>query len=58
VAEACIRAQRLDESVSGGDIPKANTTRIYLLWKAILSKALPSQLPDDLKELRSKINLS
>ena len=45
LAAACARAQRLDASVQGGDIPSANTTRVYQLWQAIASKALPSQLP-------------
>lgn len=45
------RAVRLDGTVSGGDIPSSNTSRVYLLWKAIAAKALPSQLPPELREL-------
>ncbi len=51
VSEACVRAERLDATVRGGDIPESNTSRVYLLWKAIAAKALPSQLPDDLRSL-------
>jgi hypothetical protein len=47
VAAAIERAERLDLSVEGGNIPNSNTTRVYQLWKAILSKALPSQLPPE-----------
>jgi hypothetical protein len=51
VAQAFDRAQRLDLSVGGGDIPAGNATRIYQLWKAIASKALPSQFPVELRGL-------
>ncbi len=44
VRDACLRAERLDATV-GGDIPETNTSRVYLLWKAIAAKTLPSQLP-------------
>lgn len=45
VAVAFERAERLDQAAGGGNIPQANTTRVYQLWKAIVSKALLSQLP-------------
>ena len=51
VAEACQRAERLDKITQGGDIPSNNTTRVYLLWLAIVSKALFSQLPGELAGL-------
>jgi len=51
VLEACQRAQRLDKSVSGGDIPSGNTSRVYLLWNSIAAGALPSQLPTELRSL-------
>lgn len=51
VRDACIRAKRLDLKIAGGDIPSGNTTRVYQLWKAIISKALPSQLPAELRNL-------
>ncbi|HDR9189918.1 RloB family protein [Burkholderia vietnamiensis] len=51
VATACARAERLDQSVGGGDNPTGPTTRVYQLWKAIASKALPSQLPEELRSL-------
>ncbi len=46
------RAERLDSSVAGGDIPGGNTSRVYLLWQAIIDKALPSQLPAPLAGLK------
>ena len=51
VYNACVRAQRLDATVKGGDIPDTNTTRVYRLWKAITAKALPQQLPPELRGL-------
>jgi hypothetical protein len=54
VAAAIERAERLDLSVGGGSIPNANTTRVYQLWKAIVSKALPSQLPPEFDRLIRK----
>lgn len=51
VCEAILRAERLDAQVQGGDVPEENTTRVYKLWRAIISKALPSQLPELLREL-------
>jgi hypothetical protein len=47
VVAAIERAERLDLSVGGGGIPTANATRVYQLWKAIVSQALPSQLPPE-----------
>lgn len=51
VCDACERAQRLDAVVAGGDIPAANTTRVYQIWRAIHKKALPTQLPAELQGL-------
>jgi hypothetical protein len=51
VAKACRHAERLDAMVTGGKIPTANTSRVYQLWKAIAHKALPSQLPVELRFL-------
>jgi hypothetical protein len=51
VFDACVRAERLDATVAGGDIPLANTTRVYRLLKAIVAKALPLQLPSELRGL-------
>jgi hypothetical protein len=42
---------RLDATVAGGEIPSANTTRVYRLLKAIAAKALPQQLPPELRGL-------
>jgi hypothetical protein len=49
VSDACARAERLDRSVGGGDSPDKNTSQVYRLWKAIAAKALPSQLPPELR---------
>lgn len=51
VCEACNRAERLDATVAGGDIPRENTTRVYRLWRAIAAKAHPRQLPPELRGL-------
>jgi hypothetical protein len=51
VSEAFTRAERLDTNVVGGEIPRNNTTRVYLLWKAILAKTRPSQIPTALRSL-------
>lgn len=53
VVVACERAEHLDAGVEGGDIPQRNTSRIYKLWKAIVAKAHPSQLPEAFRALRS-----
>ena len=51
VVEAHTRASRLDAAVVGGDIPAANTSRVYRLLEAIVQKALPSQLPPPLRDI-------
>ncbi len=51
VRDACERAQRLDRTVNGNDIPASNTSRVYLLWKAIVANVLPMQLPPELRNL-------
>ena len=51
VVDACRRAETLDALVTGGDIPDGNTSRVYLIWKSIVSKALRSQLPAALHPL-------
>lgn len=51
VSNACVRAERLDATVGGGEIPSENTTRVYRLLKAIAAKALPQQLPFELHGL-------
>jgi hypothetical protein len=55
VRDACMRAERLDKTVESRDIPNANTSRVYLLWKAILSKSASSQLPPELKNILGEI---
>jgi hypothetical protein len=49
VSEACVRAERLDNIVGGGDIPNANTSRVYRIWKSVVAKALPSQMPEAIR---------
>jgi len=51
VVNACARAERLDSTIEGGDIPRGNTTRVYRLWKAIAAKTLRYQLPSELHPL-------
>lgn len=52
VAVACGRSERLDGTIPGGDNPEGNTSRVHLLWKAIVASALPSQLPVELRVLQ------
>lgn len=52
VPTAIERAKRLDQQVRGGDIPISNTSRIYLLWEAIISSAVHAELPDGLSALK------
>jgi len=52
VAQACIRANSLDDQVGANLIPNSTTTRVYQLWRAIVEKALPSQLPIELRDPR------
>jgi hypothetical protein len=51
VAMACARSQRLDKAVGGGRIPIGNSSRVYLLWKAIVAKAQGAELPLPLRNL-------
>lgn len=51
VADAYERAVAVDSSVSGGDVPQGVTTRVYKLLHSIVSKALPSQLPSELRRI-------
>jgi hypothetical protein len=55
VREAYFRAQNLDASVPGGEVPERATTRVYRLWKAIVSEALPTQLRPELRALRESL---
>jgi RloB-like protein len=57
VRSAHARASRLDATVTGGEIPTGNTSRVYKLLGAITSKALPSQLPVQLRDLIGKPTL-
>jgi hypothetical protein len=51
VRDACLRSIKLDDMINGSTIPKGNTSRVHLLWQAILAKSLASQLPSELKDL-------
>lgn len=50
VSLACGRAQRRDSAVEGGDVPQANTSRVYRLWNAIARKTPPHQFPYELRQ--------
>ena len=54
ISQACARAQRLESVSGGGDVPERNTTRVFNIWTSICQKALPSQLPRELRELTPK----
>jgi hypothetical protein len=47
--DAIERAESLDASVAGGEIPATTTTRVYQLLNAILERAVPAQLPPALR---------
>lgn len=51
IATAITRAERLDTQVQGGDRPVANTTRVYLLLKAILASIPVEQRPEELRSV-------
>jgi hypothetical protein len=51
VASAFRRAELLDGLVDSGEIPGRNTSRVYQLWRSILAKSLPTQIPAELREL-------
>ena len=52
ISHAIKEAEELDRVTNGEDIPDINTSRVYLLLKAIISKALPSQLPPSLAKTK------
>jgi hypothetical protein len=54
VEAATLRAERLDASVAGGHLPAGPTTRIYKLIRAIVAKALPADLPRELRQLSTQ----
>ena len=51
VPQAIIEGRAIDQSVGGGDIPSANTSRVYKLWESIISNASLAQLRNELPEL-------
>ena len=51
VAPACEKAGILNEKSGGGYRPKENMSQVYLLWKSILTKSLPNQIPTELRPL-------
>lgn len=54
VVQAYKRSEILDQN-TGGDIPKSNTSRIYLLIKSILSSALKSGLVPEFQKLKKEL---
>ena len=51
VIKACRLARDIDEQTGGGDRPIGPTSRVYMLWESIVSKAQQSQLPEELVPL-------
>ena len=51
VESATLRAERLDVTSTSGHIPEGPTTRIHKLIRAITAKALPAELPPELRKL-------
>ncbi len=46
----------IDASVGGGDIPNANTSRVYQLWESIIKNASPAQLPEEPRDLQRSLH--
>jgi hypothetical protein len=51
VCQACELGRKIDKEVGGGNRPERPTSRVYLLWEALVSKASMSQLPRELLPL-------
>lgn len=51
VVKACHLAREIDEQTVGGDRPTSPTSRVYMLWESIVSRAQQSQLPEELLPL-------
>ena len=56
VPQAILESRAIDQSVSGGDIPDANTSRVYKLWESIIKNASPAQLPEELRDLQRSLH--
>lgn len=56
VVQAIVEGQAVDTSVGGGDIPRANASRVYRLWESIIRNASPAQLPEELRNLKRKLD--
>ncbi len=56
VPQAIREGRAIDASVTGGDIPGANTSRVYQLWESIIKNASPAQLPDELRNLKRSLH--
>lgn len=50
--QACRLGASIDAETTGGDAPDSPTSRVYLLWAALLSKASQTQLDENLIALR------
>jgi hypothetical protein len=51
VALACERAEKLEQKMGASVIPAGPMSQVHRLWRAIAVKALPSQLPEELRGL-------
>ena len=51
VENATLRAERLDLTVTSGYVPEKPTTQVHKLIRAITAKALPADLPPELRNL-------
>jgi hypothetical protein len=55
VVKAYRRAENLDQQIIGGEIPAANTTRVYLIWRSIFAISGAIDLPSPLRELANDL---
>ncbi|WP_080424129.1 RloB family protein [Burkholderia ubonensis] len=51
VALACERAEKLENAMGNPEIPTTPMSQVHKLWRAIVAKGLPSQLPEELRNL-------
>lgn len=58
LAQACLRASRLDKNTPGGLIPASATTRVYKLWRNVLDSVPHHALSEELRELKNDVGWS
>lgn len=52
VAQAIQRSTNLDGTVTGGDIPNSNSSRVHHIWQSVIRNSSHHQLPEEFRELK------